>query len=491
MKTFGNALSVFTLFLALLVTGCGPDGTKIYESRTPGVPTQPVPVPPPNIPNTKPNFVDLELLDDMILLDLNTLNDVERINTRYMVSCNEYNAGVKDMAPYLAATSKFMNSISTEATLQPVIPVGIAECLFRVDLRDYAITFDEWRKLERLLLIDFVDQSTRGQQIRFLTNTNKPYVFGSDSAVTSLGADILAQNGLYYDLIDQPIKLADFFASLGVNVQREFDDEEAVLGAFSQSQIALGKTRGIQALETDFGFVMTSFDSGLAAQDSHFQNPFTLESARAKGVNRSNKIFNFNAQEHIFHLPNGMLGFRLNGANGDAQLAAPVDVVINLDATGQQLDPTIYVGSCYACHSGEPLLKFRDQLANHIASTANFDALEKDLGRVFFKDSVMEARLRVSDTVHKESLSKIGVSESRDGIHQNLIYPLRKEQNAVQVAGYLTLPKDIFLQRLAGSGQSSQIFGNLISGGTVSLAVLSANFNQLVEDVGAYKDDEL
>jgi len=103
----------------------------------------------------------------------------------------------------------------------------------------------------------------------------------------------------------------------------------------------------------------------------------------------------------------------------------------------------------------------------------------------------MEARLRVSDTVHKESLSKIGVSESRDGIHQNLIYPLRKEQNAVQVAGYLTLPKDIFLQRLAGSGQSSQIFGNLISGGTVSLAVLSANFNQLVEDVGAYKDDEL
>ena len=490
MKNLGNTFGVFALIL-LLTTGCSPEETKIYESSTPPVPTQPVPVPTPDVPDAKPAFVGLTMMDDMILIDLNTLSDVERLNTRYLVSCNEYNGGAQDMAPFLAASSKFLNSISTESTLEPLVPVGVASCLFRLDLRDFGISFSEWRKLESLLLLDFVDKSIRGQQIRFLTNTNKPYIFGADGAITALGADLLAQNGLYYDLIDQPIGLDAFFDSLGVNVQREFDDEEAVVGAFSQSQIALGKTRSVQTLESDDGFVVTSYDSALSDQDSHFVNPFPLEAARAQGVNRSNKIFDFAAQEHIFSLPNGMLGFRLNGSGGNAETFAPNDVVINLSASGQQLDPTIYIGSCYACHSGEPFLKFRDQLSNHIAGTANFDALEKDLGRVFFDDVKMEARLRVADTQHRTALARIGSTETGDGIHQNLIYPLRKEQNAQQVAGYLAMPVDEFLQRLAGSGQSSQIFGNLLNGGTIGLAALSANFNQLVVDVGAFKDDEL
>lgn len=489
-------LSIATTLLAVaLLVGCGPNngGQKVYESDRPAppVPSQPIPVPPPQLPDVKPNFVSLQTAGDMMLVDLGTLNDQERQNTRYMVACNEYNAGDKNMDKYIGATNKFVNSISTETRLSPVVPIGIAQCIFRIDLRDYGITPAEWTQLENLLLIDFIDESIRGQQIRFLTGTNKPYVFVSDAAITSLNADALTQNGLYYELIEQPFELVDFFTSLGVNEQQEFDDEEATLAAFSRSQIALGKTRMVQALESDDGYVITSFDSDLNDQDNHFENPFPITAANAQGVQRSQNVFAVNAQEHIYHLKNGMLGFRLNGAAGTLELEAPNSVVLNYDASGQSLDPTIYIGSCYACHSGTPMIPFTDQLGAHIENSG-FDALEKDLGRVFFNATKMDARLQETNRIYRDALDLVGAPETSDSIHQNLIYNLRREQTADQVAGLLMMPEDVFLNRLRGSQISSQIFGNLLNrGGSVGLADLNANFGQLVLDVGAYKDDEL
>lgn len=487
-------LKLLTLLFVIPFIGCEESGSKQIILQEPQVPQAPIEVPAPKIPNN-PNFIDLELLGDSILLDLNTLSDVERQNTRYLIACNEFNRGNTEMEGYFNAANKFINSISTESTLESVTAVGPVDCAFRIDLRDYGLTFTEWEKIASYLLLQFIDDSIRGQQIRFLTQTNYPYVYASDIAVTTLNADALTQNGLYYELIEQPFLLADFFASLGVDPQREFDDEEAVLSAFSQSQIALGKTRSVQVLEADEFFVVTTYDSALSGQDDHFQNPFPIEAAQAQGVLRSDKVFNFNAQEHIYFLPNGMLGFRLNGSDangGAAELVAPNDVVINTDASARRLDPTIFIGSCYACHSGaKPMLEFRDQLASHIRFNSNFDALEKELGTVFFNETVMEGRLRQVDQEAKNALGKLNIREDRDGIHDKLIYPLRAEQNADQVCGYLLLETNDCLRRLAGTQISSQVFGNLLNGNTVSLAVLVNNFEQLVIDLGAYRDDDL
>ena len=239
---------------------------------------------------------------------------------------------------------------------------------------------------------------------------------------------------------------------------------------------------------------MTTFDSALSDQDSHFLNPFPVEAAIAKGIKRSNKIFSFNAQEHIYNLPNGMLGYRLNGAAGDAEVLAPNDVVINLNATGEGLDPTIFIGSCANCHSTlNPMLQFTDQLSNHILNQGAFDAQEKELAEVFFNQNIMEGRLRRVASEYQDALSSLGASDSgdQDSLGKNIINPFRKEMDASQVAGYVMMPLGEFVQRLGGSNLSSQIFGNLLSGGTVSLGVLSDNFDQLVEDLGAYKDTSL
>jgi hypothetical protein len=471
----------------MLALGCQEKEVKVVERQ---IPSGPINVPPPNVPEN-PDFISLDILEDSILLDLNTLSDIERLNARYLVSCGDYNQGIRDLRSTESATNKAVNSISTESVLENVKPVPPGNCLYRLDLRDYGLTSGEWAGIGKRLLLRFVSDSSRGQQIQFLTQSLQPYVINADFAVTTLGADALtANNGLYYALIEQPFQLADFFDSIGADIQRQADQEELIMAGFSQSQIALGKSRGVQVAEADEFYVMTSYDSSLSETDDHFQNPFTLEIAQAQGLRRSNKIFRFNAQEHIYFLPNGMMAYRLNGGAGTAEVVAPNDVVINTLAAQRQLDPTINIGSCMGCHF-EPTIRFNDQLRRHISSNSAFNALEKELGEVFFDAVRMEATLRTINQEHQDGLRKLGVVGAKDPVHENLIFPIRSEQNAEQVCGHLLIPTNICLQRIRGSAQSSQIFGNLLNGGTVSLAILSQNFNQLVIDTQAFRDGSL
>ena len=482
------------VILLLSLIGCNQNNREVLiEDRV--IPSSPVNVPPPLDVPDNPENIGLEIQEDQILLDLNTLSDNDRLNARYLIGCNYYNEGLTNLNDIEAGVNVGINSISTESRLERVAPIGVGGCTYRIDLDSFGLTRGEWQKIESSLLLDFVTESVRGQQIQFLTQSIKPYVFASDFFTTTTQADALTvRNNLYYNLVEQPLELADFFASIGVNVQQEFDDENVVVSGFSASQIALQKTRSVQALESDDGFVVTTYDSALSSQDSHFLNPFPLEAALAKGSKRSNKVFKFNAQEHIYTLPNGMMGFRLNGASGAAEVLAPNDVVINLNATAEGLDPTIFIGSCANCHSTlNPMLQFTDQLANHILNQGAFDAQEKELADVFFNQTAMEGRLRRVTSEYQDSLNKLGAAEpgDQDSLGKNIINPFRKEMDASQVAGYVMMPLGVFIQRLGGSNDSSQIFGNLLSGGTVSLGVLSANFDQLVEDLGAYKDVSL
>lgn len=471
---------------------CTP--SKTVEVRQPGqqIPPPSRPIPPPVNPGELPDTMGLEIVEDQILLDLNTLSDNDRLNARYLVTCNFYNEGGQDLAIARQGVNKGINSISTENNIERAETIGVGDCLQRIDLADYGLTFREWNAIGSNLLLRFVTQSVRGEQIQFLTQSLQPYVFASDFFTTTLGADQLtAGNGLYYALIEQPIGLLAFYDSIGVDLQAEFDNEDATLSAFSQSGIALGKTRSVQIVEADDLYLVSSYDSSLAQQDSHFVNPFPVEAAIANGVLRSNKVFGnaqqFFAQEHIGFLPNGMLFFRLNGFNGNAETAAPNNVVINLNSAAIGLDPTIFIGSCHECHT-LPMIQFKDQLGPHIASQGAFNALEKELGEVFFDGTKTEGRLRTINTQFARNLEQLGqTNTAKDSVTEALITPLRSEMTGPQICGYLLIDLDLCLAKIAGSDKSSQIFGNVLAGGTVSLGTLSQNFNQLVVDTGAFQ----
>ena len=494
----------FIVLIMVFFWACSQEKNKVVERPIPG---GPINVPPPNVPSN-PDYINLDIMEDAVLLDLNTLSDVERVNARYFNSCNEYNQGKRDQQAYIAAANKAINSISTESVLENVKAIAPGNCLMRIDLRDYGLTRSEWADITtvlvdrlgrvvrgKFLLIPAVSDSARGQQIQFLTQAVLPIVDTSDFTTTTLGADALtAENGLYYKLIEQPVFLADFFRDIGADIQRQADDEELLLAGFSQSQIALGKSRQVMVAEADEFFVMTTYDSALDDGVDHFVTPFTIEVAQAQGLKRSNKIFVESAQEHIYFLPNGMMAYRLNGnglVNGGAfEFVAPNNVVINTLASARQLDPTVNIGSCMGCHF-EPVIRFNDQLRRHIAQNSAFNALEKELGEVFYDAVSMEATLTVINQEHQDALRKLGVVGAVDPVHDKLVFPFRKEQSADEVCGRLMIPTDVCLQRIRGSALSSQVVGNLLNGGTVSLAILSQNFQQLIIDTQAFRDGSL
>ena len=485
----------FILGLTLAATACGPLKKKTEVVVPPGVPQAPVEVPPPNIP-LNPQFIDLPILEDSILLDLNTLSDVEQLNARYLNACPAYNQGARDMGERESASNKLLNSVSPLRRLGVVTPIPPADCVFRFDKRDFDITQGEWVRIEKARLLKYIPLSQRGQQIQFLTQTLVPYVLVRDLAVTVKGADALThENWLYYDLINQPRDFAEFYRSIGADLQRQADNEELLVAARSQSNIALAKTRGMVLGESDDGFVAISHDSTLQDQQSHFEDPFIFEIAVAGGFLRTQKIYEEAAQETIYTLPNGMTAYRLslgrdelNGIGGEAITFAGTEVVFNSLAAARQLDPVIYIGSCISCHMA-PLIPFQDQGNPHIQRTAAFDALEKNLGTVYFDGVRIQGRINSINQIHQNVSRQIKVNNfNTDLVHDKFIFPLRAESNAEGVCSYLHIPLATCLDKIAGSLISSQQFGNILNGGTVSLATLSQNFEQLTLDTAAYDD---
>ena len=477
------------IFILFFILSCEQKNKTIIERV---IPSNPVDVPPAKIPD-EIGFVDVDILESAILLDLNTLNDNDRLNARYLISCDEFNQGNFNKKQINWAQNKLLNSISSESSVSKAKQLDNVPCVARFDIEDFGITRNQINAIASQFLLLRIDSlTTRFQQIQFLTQSLNPYFFTHDFSVTTLGADDLTkENNIYYTLIDQPFGLDDFFDSLGVNVQNEADAERLIMTAIgSSSQIALQKSRGVQIAEADELFVMTTYDSSLENQDDHFTNPFTVEIANAQGVRRTNKIFTDNAQEHLYFLKNGFLAGRLNGAGGNAEFEAPNTVVINTAAASRQLSPTIHIGSCIGCHT-QPFIRYNDQLENHLKTSANFDANERNLGQVFFSQERTEEAAELMNEAYQDALKKIGAQGNVDWVHEKLIFPLRVEQTAERVCGMLLLPLDECLNRIRGSAVSGGVFGNLLNGGKVSLPVLSENFRQLVIDVQAFEDGGL
>lgn len=482
-------LILLTLFAVL---GCRPAKTGEPD---PGPadkpPDRPPAEDPPPIGPVQPGHLNLDQVEDAILSDLQNLNGQTRINTRYLIGCNFYNAGLRaeDLQTIKQGTDKGINGVSQERFLEPTTSIGPGDCVYRIDLRDYGITTTEWRKVDVNSVLQFQLRSIRGQNIAFLTQAVRPYLFTTDFMLTAYEADSLTDKDcdIYCDLTEQPADLADFFTNLGVDPQREVDDENAVFAGFSESQIALQKTRGVMVIETADGFCFTTFDSGLNDEQNIFVTPFSVELANAQGVFRTNKVYDFNAQEHICTLPNGlMMLYRLNGAAGIAESKAPNDVVVNIE--GSRIDPTIRLGDCSNCHSGQAIIPIRDQVREFVLENAGFNTTEKELAEVFFNSIKMEGIITRANNLHRQRLTQLGIGESQDPLVRGVMWPLRQEMNAKDVASYTFLPEDEFMERLEGASQSSQVFGNLLNNGTVSLGTLQAGFPTLVVELNLFDD---
>jgi uncharacterized protein (DUF1697 family) len=315
--------------------------------------------------------------------------------------------------------------------------------------------------------------------------------------LTAYEGDAVAdkRGAVYYTLMNQPANTTQFLAQRGVDRQAQVNEEEAMFSGFSSSQIALGKTRMIAVFESDNGACISTYDTQLGGDDI-FKNPFTLELVQAGQINGakvSNKIYRHDAQEHICSLPNGLFAeYRLNDKADVGQSIAPGNVVINLQGASNNIDSQIRVGDCMTCHYKESaILGFKDQLRAHLTTNPAFNQAEKKLGQIFFRFDKITAKVAELNRNHSQAMDQLGITAKEDPLWNVVMKPLRKEMTIDQVAAYMLMDTITFTERLRGSAVSSQALGNLLSGGTVSLATLSQNFTVLSQEVAAFEDANL
>lgn len=479
----------FFVLIATLFFGCKPKENEktVIETRWQPVPTQPPVQPPPPLPPPQDEFIDLSNFEQDIIDDLNSIVEPERVFTRYIWN-PRFNEGVDEQinSSVRDGVNLGINMLSSERDLSKVFPVGDSQNILRIDLRDYNLTKAEWRVVEDSLDLPVQSQTIRGQTIAFLTQARVPWVYAGDFFNTAFNKDTetrLGRVGIYYLLVDQPgvNNLDNFFAGLGVNVQQEFDDLEAKCVGFTRSKIALQKNRLICSYEIDDGNLYGTFDTDIGG-DNLFENPFPLESG-------SERVFQHDASEWIYSLPNGLLGWRLNAniGNGEAETEAPITVVIDTEASSIGLDPTIRLLSCSRCHI--EIINAQDQLGPHIASSAGFNADDKLDAINIFREDAFQAAVRRDTNRLQEGFAELGFAPDRDPLNWAVTDPIRLEQDIEQIAAIFFLKPGEFALKLRASPNASIEVGNLLnSGGTVGLDQLSNSFATIIQDLNLFKD---
>lgn len=454
------------------------------------IPKLPVEEPPPVEPGI-PGFLRFDEQEQYTDRDIKTLNASERPDTRYLLLCNFLDEGVSDLSDQIAGVNKGLNMISTQRLIAKTDSIDETGCIQRFSLSSIGMTREEWQKFERSNVLPFISETVRGRTLRALTNTNQPMVYASSFFLTVMQADqVSIGNQLYYDLTEQPLNDAEFVASLGINLQSEFNKQEPACAGGGRSQIALGKPRLVCIMDTTRdGFLMFTSDVSLAKNDSIKVNPFEAEMGAIPGF-FTNRIFKLVAREWIFSMPNGLLtGYRLSNAGGSAEVIAPTNVVIDVEQSGKGLPPDITLGACSNCHHQEAAILFNDEVFNQVAGDGNASAAEKQLASVFFRKERFQALRAVANLNHVRALKEIGVSTLKeDPLVSNVIQPLRGELTGAQIAGYLSMTENEFKIKLNGTNLSKVLFGGVIDGGVVPLQDFVNGYSSLKTELNLFRD---
>jgi len=273
--------------------------------------------------------------------DLNKADNKDLPFYRYLSLTNRFTAGVCASALDRDRDGmvKMMNMLSIKANTGDVVPVNADQTLYRIDLRDF-----DW---DRAITVEGTNFADVWEAIL----ANNPYaveLFGDDAddakndtqtTVPVMFADQMMDTAvignLYYAIIDVDVNqpLATFISDkLGINVDQDIADEDAVRAGTTQSRISrqdrLVERHDIQVRS---GALWQSFDFEDNANESIFEDPFG---------------FTPGGTEAIFTLPNGMLGFIIADAAG--KIVEDSDILLD---TNQNNFKAITSVSCSNCHA--------------------------------------------------------------------------------------------------------------------------------------------
>jgi mono/diheme cytochrome c family protein len=286
-------------------------------------------------------LVDFDQLYQDVSEDLGDADNEDAPFLRYISITNRYTAGVcaeGGLDRDRQGLVKMMNMLSVKATTGEVVPVNTDETLYRVDLRDF-----DWDR-------EVIVEGTAFADVWEAIADSNPYAvefFGDDAdeakddALTAFPVmfadqmmDVAVIGNLYYSIIgvDVAQPLSTFITALGIDVDANIADEDAIRAGTSKSRISR-QDRLVERHDIGIrgGAYWQSFDFEDDANESIFEDPFG---------------FTPGGTEAIFTLPNGMLGYIIADANDNIV----EDSAILLD-TNQNNFRAVTAVSCSNCHA--------------------------------------------------------------------------------------------------------------------------------------------
>jgi hypothetical protein len=191
----------------------------------------------------KNQVIDFDELYRDINSDLSGEDKDDRVFYRYISLSNRFTAGVcaEALDPERDAMLKMLNMLSIRATVGGVLPVNENQTLYRIDLRDF-----DWDRAIQVANTPFDDvweaiAAANPYAVPFFgddaddakadTATDFPLMFADQMM------NVAIIGNLYYAIIDVDINqpLGTFISDkLGINVQEDIDNEEAIRAGHDQ-----------------------------------------------------------------------------------------------------------------------------------------------------------------------------------------------------------------------------------------------------------------
>lgn len=300
-----------------------------------------------SVPTTTVSLVATSQILRAIREDLEAAPERDRPYYRYFTLANLINEGanLSQLGAYRSALSKLLNSLSWHKRISIPAPVGKEGAVLRIDLRNYMWTPEMWKGVVKLYPYAVAVSSDDSAKVTALSQCDLPFLRTDWFVVRA------ALPPLYHDLLALPGSAQELEAKLGVDVQRDLDQDIAIRGGIAESGVSRNN-RVLERHETAFGAYWRSYDfSSNAERQNIFKNPLDFKAAGG---------------ELIFSLPNGLQGYMLVNGVGHRIDTGPIDIVSNKENTQ---DPVVRNGlTCMSCHS-QGMKRFTDQMRSVIQAS--------------------------------------------------------------------------------------------------------------------------
>ena len=421
-------------------------------------------------------FTNIDRRLQAVLADLRAMpNLVDRQRTRYIDLSTLANAGYskEQIQVYREAVSFLLNSLSRGRTVVAPQAIDEDELIYRLDLRDYLWDAESWALLERLYpyAVNY-DQNSRlfpydevtAQQIRLETQTTIPIIQG-DWFISHA-----SRPPLYHELLELPATLDEFERQLGVDIERDIQNEEVLRAGFKNA----GPSQNHRVIERhelggNRGALWVSYDfANNLNQRNIFANPLDFEE---------------DGGELIFNLDNGLQGYFVVDAAGRRLDKAPNDVVQDPLARDGAVENGI---SCLGCHQEEGQLPKFDEIRDFVLSTGSSAAETEQVLAIYAERAALESAFSDDQNRYRSAREELGIRNvgtttfhSLDDVHQGVL-------DIDLVAAVIGIETAQLERALDASPQAfpAEIVTLRMQGGGVQRDAFEAVVPQLIEALG-------